>query len=197
MLTLYHSPKSRSSSIVVLLDELGISGKIDIRRVDIPRQDGSGRRDPANPHPEGKVPYLVNGDDHVRERGAIITYLTDMFPEAGLGPLPGDPKRGEYLSWLFWYQGVLEPVAIFNFCGLAHPALTATFREYDDAIQRLDEVLGRQDWLLGERYSAADLLIASPFVFFSDGMPRTPAIDRWIARVQARPAMRRAAASAD
>ncbi len=121
MLTLYHAPKSRSSSILVLLDELGILDKIEIRRVTIPRQDGSGGRDPANPHPEGKVPYLVNGADHVRERGAIMLYLTDMFPEAGLGPLPGDPGRGQYLSWLSWYQGVLEPVAILNFFKIEHP----------------------------------------------------------------------------
>lgn len=197
MLTLYHAPKSRSSSIIALLDELGITNKVDVHRVEIPRQDGSGRRDPANPHPEGKVPYLLNGDDHIRERGAIIAYLTDMFPEAGLGPLPGDPQRGEYLGWLFWYQGVLEPVAILNFFGITHPALTATFRDYDTAIQRLNEVLEQQDFLLGARYTAADLLIASPFIFFADGMPRPPAVDQWVRRVQDRPAMRRAAASSD
>ncbi|WP_104493359.1 glutathione S-transferase family protein [Paracoccus denitrificans] len=193
MLTLYHAPKSRSSSILVLLDELGILDKIEIRRVTIPRQDGSGGRDPANPHPEGKVPYLVNGADHVRERGAIMLYLTDMFPEAGLGPLPGDPGRGQYLSWLSWYQGVLEPVAILNFFKIEHPALEATFRDYDTVIQRLDEVLGKQSWLLGDRLSAADLLIASPFLFFGEGMPRTAAIDEWARRIQSRPSMARAA----
>lgn len=194
MLTLYHAPKSRSSSIVVLLDELGILDQIEIRAVTIPRQDGSGGLDPANPHPEGKVPYLANGDDHIRERGAIITYLTDMFPEAGLGPLPGDPKRGEYLGWLFWYQGVLEPVAVLNFLKISHPALEATFRDYDTAIQRLDEVLRDQPYLLGDSFSAADLLIASPFLFFGEGMPRTPAIDDWARRIQSRPSMARAAA---
>lgn len=193
MPTLYHAPKSRSSSILALLDELGIPDKVEIRHVTIPRQDGSGGRDPANPHPEGKVPYLVDGEDHVRERGAIILYLTDMFPEAGLGPLPGDPGRGQYLSWLSWYQGVLEPVAILNFLKIGHPALEATFRDYDTAIQRLDEVLTHQPWLLGDRFSAADLLIASPFLFFGEGMPRTPAIDDWAQRIQSRPSMARAA----
>ena len=52
MLTLYHSPKSRSSIILVLLDEMGIADKVGIRRVAIPRMDGSGARDPLNPHPE-------------------------------------------------------------------------------------------------------------------------------------------------
>ena len=193
MLTLYHAPKSRSSTILVLLAELGILDKVEIRQVTIPRQDGSGGRDPANPHPEGKVPYLVNGADHVRERGAIMLYLTDMFPEAGLGPLPGDPGRGQYLSWFSWYQGVLEPVAILNFFKIEHPALMATFRDYDTAIRQLDEVLGQQPWLLGDRFSAADLLIASPLLFFGTDMPRTPAIDAWAQRIQSRPSMARAA----
>lgn len=197
MLTLYHSPKSRSSSLVVLLNELGATDKVRVERVEIIRQDGSGARDPRNPHPEGKVPYLVDGDDWVRERGAIILYLTDRFPEAGLGPLPGDPRRGQYLSWLSWYQGVLEPVAILNFFKIEHPALLDTFRGYDTAIQRLDEVLSRQDYLLGDRYSAADLLVASPFIFFNEGMPRTGAIQAWVSRVQDRPSMRAAAASED
>ncbi|MFD2440857.1 hypothetical protein ACFSS8_13620 [Paracoccus kondratievae] len=56
MLTLYHAPKSRSSSVVELLEELGVLDKVDVRRVTIPRQDGSGARDPANPTPKEKCP---------------------------------------------------------------------------------------------------------------------------------------------
>lgn len=196
MLTLYHAPKSRSSIIPVLLDELGAADQVEIREVTILRQDGSGARDPANPHPEGKVPYLVNGDDHVRERGAMVLYLTDMFPDAGLGPVVGGPTRGRYLSWLSWYQGVLEPVALFRFAGISHPALDATFRDYDEAVKRIEEVVSNQPWLLGQTYSAADLLLASPFLFFGEGMPRTAAIDAWATRVGQRPAMVRAAGSA-
>lgn len=54
MLTLFHAPQSRSSRIVTLIDEMGIGDKIEIKHVSIPRQDGSGQRDPANPQPEGK-----------------------------------------------------------------------------------------------------------------------------------------------
>lgn len=192
MLTLYHAPQSRSSSILSLLIELDALDEVEIRRVIIPRMDGSGGHDPANPHPEGKVPYLVNGKDHIRERGAVMLYLTDLFPEGGMGPLPGDPQRGEYLGWLFWYQGVVEPVMVLHFAGLSHPAVQATFRDYDTMLARLDEVLARQPWLLGDRYSAADLLIAGPFIFFKE-MPRSPVIDEWASRVQSRPAMLRAA----
>ena len=86
MPVLYHSYFSRSSSVVTLIDELGAD--VEIRDVSVRRVDGSGGADPANPHPEGKVPYLVDGDEHLRERGAIMLYLTDRYPEAGLGPGP-------------------------------------------------------------------------------------------------------------
>ena len=126
MLTFYHSPNSRSTSIKQLILELGVADKVKTVEVTIPRQDGSGARDPKNPHPEGKVPYLTDGEDYVRERAAIILYLTDRFPEAGLGRPVGDAQRGRYLSWLIWYQGVLEPVTILNWAKLDHPAVRET-----------------------------------------------------------------------
>ncbi|MFD1880415.1 glutathione S-transferase family protein [Paracoccus pacificus] len=194
MLTLYHSPNSRSTSVVQLIEEMGIADKIRVETVTIPRQDGSGGADPNNPHPEKKVPYLVDGDDFVRERAAIILYLTDRFPESGLGRSVGDPQRGAYLSWLVWYQGVLEPVAILSWAQLSHPAITASLRDYDTAIQRLDEVLSRQPYLLGQEYSAADLLASGPFSWFGDQMPSTDAIKAWVARCVDRPAVKAVAA---
>ena len=185
MLTLYHAPMSRSNSIVTLIEMMGIRDRVRIVEVTIPRQDGSGGVDPQNPHPEGKVPYLVDGDDHLRERGAIIAYLTDMFPESGLGRPVGDPQRGAYLSWLFYYQGVVEPVAILNFFKIGHPALHATFRDYDTMLTRFEEALAKGPFLLGARFSAADLLCASPFIYFGEGMPATPAVGEWVARCAA------------
>ena len=190
MLTFYHAPNSRSTSVLVLIHELGVADQVKTVIVNIPRQDGSGARDPANPHPEGKVPYLTDGTDHVRERAAVILYLTERFPQAGLGRSVGHPQRGEYLSWLFWYQGVFEPVAILSWTGLTHPAITASLRDYDTALQRLDEVLSRQPYLLGAEFSAADLLCAGPFAWFGDALPATPAIKDWVARCQDRESVR-------
>ncbi|MGV6873794.1 glutathione S-transferase family protein [Pseudochelatococcus sp. B33] len=190
MLTFYHAPKSRSTSVKQLILELGIEDQVKTVEVTIPRQDGSGGRDPANPHPEGKVPYLTDGEDHVRERAAIILYLTDRFPQAGLGRPVGHSERGRYLSWLAWYQGVFEPVAILGWAGVKHPAVEASLRDYDTALARLDEVLTKQPYLLGQEYSAADLLCAAPFAWFGDALPSTAAIRDWVARCMDRPAVR-------
>ena len=192
MLTFYHAPMSRSTSVLQLVEEMGIQDQLTIEIVDIPRQDGSGGRDPKNPHPEGKVPYLTDGEDSVRERSAIILYLTDRFGSP-LGRAVGDPQRGRYLSWLSWYQGVFEPVVIIDWAKVDHPAIHAGLRDYDTALQRLDEVLTTQPYLLGADYSAADLLCAGPFVWFGDQMKSTPAVDAWVARCKDRPAARTAA----
>ena len=193
MLTFYHSPKSRSSAVAVLIDEMGIADRIDMRIVAIPRQDGSGRRDPANPHPEGKVPALDHDGHLITERGAIMVHLTTLFPETGLAPPVGAPDWGSYLSWMVWYQGVLEPVMILDWAKIAHPALAATFRGLPEAVARISAALAKGPWLLGERFSAADLLIQSPFAFFPEMMPDDPLIRDWVARCRARPSFDRVA----
>ena len=75
--------------------------------------------DPHNPHPDKKVPALVHDGTLVTESVAIIQYLTDQFPQAGLGPAIGDPRRGAYLTWLAYYAGVMEPVIAIEIGGLA------------------------------------------------------------------------------
>jgi glutathione S-transferase len=195
MLTLYHAPMSRSTRITALVDELGAEAEVAIRTVTIPRVDGSGGRDLANPHPEGKVPLLVHEGAVIWESPAIILYLTDLFPAAGLGPLPGDPLRGPYLSWLAYYGDVVEPVMILEkVVKIEHPVLTTTFRGMAEVIDRLTRALERGPYLLGDRYTAADLLLHSPFAWFRDATPDVPVIRDWVARCMDRPAAKRAAA---
>ena len=195
MLTFYHSPKSRSSAIAVLIDEMGIADRLDIRTVAIRRIDGSGARDPANPHPEGKVPCLVHDGHVITERGAIMLYLTTLFPEAGLAPAVGSPDWGSYITWLSWYQGVFEPVLILEAAGVSHPFIPKTFRSHVEAAARLHAALKKGPYLLGDTFSAADLLIHSPYAWFKDSAPNDPLIRDWVARCMARPARLRVLAA--
>ena len=195
MLTLYHAPHSRSSRIVTLIDEMGIADKVRILNVTIPRQDGTGGRDPVNPHPEGKVPALEHDGTLITESAAIILYLTALFPEADLAPKPGHALRGTYLTWLFWYGSVMEPVLIFDAAGLAHPYLQATFRGTPEVTARIAAALEFKPYLLGNTFSAADLLIHSPYAWFTEATPDLPVIRDWVARCQARPAVARTRAS--
>ena len=190
MPTPYHAPFSRSSSILALIEEMDVAGRIDVVEVGVARPDGSGGPDPRNPHPEGKVPYLVCGEDQVRERGAIALYLTDLFPEAGLGRPVGHPQRGAFLGWLFYYQGVMEPVLALGAAQVVHPLLHATFRDGEAVVARLSEALGGRPYLLGNRYSAVDLLLSSPFHWLPDAIPHQPAVRAWIERCGGRPSLK-------
>ncbi|MDR7123411.1 glutathione S-transferase [Pseudorhodobacter sp. 4114] len=188
MLTLFHAPKSRSSRIVTLIEEMGIADRIVVKTTDIPRIDGSGAPDPANPHPEAKVPALLHDGTLITESAAVILYLTDLFPESGMAPKPGDPAYGAYVTWLFWYGNVMEPVLIHQAAGLSHPILTATFRGVPELEARIHAALTKGRWLLGDRYSAADLLIHSPYAWFGN-TPDDPLIADWVTRCMARPAV--------
>jgi glutathione S-transferase len=191
MLTLYHAPESRSSAILTLIDEMGIADQIEVRIVTIPRLDGTGGRDPSNPHPEGKAPCLVHDGVVITERAAIILHLTTLFPDSGVAPRPGAPAWGRFAMWLAWYQGVQEPVLIFQAAGLSHPWLTLTFRSDVEATARLHDALEHGPWLMGNSYSAADLLLHSPYAWFKDATPDDPLIRDWVARCMARPARAR------
>ncbi|RJL06424.1 glutathione S-transferase family protein [Paracoccus aestuarii] len=185
MPTIFHSPDSRSDGVMTLLRLMGVADDYEIREVTIPRQDGSGARDPANPHPEGKVPYLVDGADHVRERGAIMLWLTDRH-DSPLGRPVGHPQRGRYLSWLFHYQGVMEPVMILDWVGIAHPAIQASLRDMPTAMAQLEAALAQGPFLLGQEFSAADILCSGVFLWFGDQMELSPAVRDWAARCGAR-----------
>jgi glutathione S-transferase len=197
MLTLHHAPRSRSSRIVTLIDEMGIQAQVKIVNTGIPRQDGSGSRDAANPHPEGKVPALLHDGTLITESAAVMLYLTTLFPDTGIAPKAGDKDYGEYLSWLFWYGNVMEPVVLLAGAQIEHPWLSATFRGPAEMTARLHHALARGPYLLGERFSAADLIVHSPFAWFPDSTPDDPLIRDWVARCQARPAVARTKAGDD
>lgn len=191
MLTLYHAPQSRSSRIVTLIDELGAGEAVTIRPVTIPRQDGSSGPDAVNPHPEKKVPLLVDGEETIRETVAIALYLTDRFPDGQMAPAVGEPGRGTYVGWLAYYAAVVEPVMVLKAAEIEHPILTATFRGMSELTARLAEGLEGRPYLLGEAYSAADLILASPFAWFPEATPDVPVIRDWVARSHDRPSIER------
>lgn len=194
MLTLFHAPFSRSTRIIALIDELGLRDRVQIEPVSVTRPDGSGGPDPKNPHPEGKVPLLVHDDAVIWETTAIALYLADMAPDAGLTCPVGSPDRGTFLSWLSWYGGVLEPVIVLSLSGLEHPVLTTTFRGLPEAMSRLADALKGRDYLVGDEFTVADLIIASTFSTLPQLMPENPEIQGWVARCANRPAMKRAVA---
>ena len=194
MIKLYHAPRSRSSRFIFLLEELG--APYEIAQVSIRRGDGSGALDDDNPHPHGKVPVIRDGDTVVYESAAIALYLTDKFPAAGIGPVIGDPKRGAYLTWLAYYAGVMEPAWMSAFMKTDVPRGTAGWVKTDEVMALINATLEKSPYILGEKFSAADILIGTTFQLFlgSPLLPKTDLLQAYVQRVIERPAYARAQA---
>jgi glutathione S-transferase len=190
MITLYHAPQSRSSRIIWLLEELAVP--YEIRPVSIFRpMTGEGAGDPANPHPDKRVPALVHEGSLLAESMAIVLYLTDAFPQARLGPAAGAASRGAYLTWLAWYVAEMEAAMFAGFGGeLANSPQKQ--RSYDLVVQRLEDALEKNPYVMGEHFSGADFLISSAITFARKVFPASSVFDAYVARCQARPAAIRA-----
>ena len=191
MLTLYHSPQTRSSTIVWLLDELEVP--YETKTVTFRRADGTGAVDPSNPHPHGKVPALQDGGETIFESGAIALYLTDKYRKKKLGPAPGEPKRGEYLSWLFYRSGVMEPAFIERRLGIKHVQGMMGWAAPEEVEEMMNNHLSKNKYLLGDEFSAADILLGGGlnFMLLFKMANETPVLKDYCARITARPAFTR------
>lgn len=194
MITLFHHAKSRSTRFIFLLEEL--EAPYRIHRVAMRRSDGTGAIDPANPHPHGKVPAISDDGVIVFESPAIALYLTDRFPKNRLGPLVDEPERGAYLSWLSYYTGVLEPAFMSKFMNTDVPRGSAGWVPLEESLAAVTERLSGGPYILGERFSAADVLYGTTFAMFlaSPLMPKSTVIADYVQRVVTRPAYARAQA---
>ena len=194
MITLFHHPKSRSTRFIFLLEEL--EAPYELRLVTIRRSDGSGAVDPANPHPHGKVPAISDDGVVVFESPAIALYLTDRFPKNRLGPLAGEPGRGAYLSWLSYYSGVLEPAFMSKFMNVTVPRGSAGWVAVDEAMDAVIKQLSQGRYMLGQHFSAADVLYGTTFAMFAQSpmMPKSAVVDDYVQRIVTRPAFIRAQA---
>jgi glutathione S-transferase len=194
MITLYHRPKTRSSRFLFLLEELGAPYRIQI--VTTRNRDGTGAPDPANPHPHGKVPAISDDGVVVFESPAIALYLTDKFPQSGLGPLVGDPQRGAYLSWLAYYGDVFEPAIMSKAMKVEVPRGTAGWVAVEEMVPAVLARLSRAPYMLGEQFSAVDVLYGSTFALFAQSslIPHSPLLESYVQSILKRPAFARALA---
>ena len=102
----------------------------------------------------------------VWESAAIALYLTDKFPKNGIGPVVGDAKRAAYVSWLAYYAGVMEPAWMSAYMKWEVPRGTAGWVKTDDVMAFVNATLERGPYILGEKFSAVDILVGTTFKMF-------------------------------
>ena len=191
----FHSPNTRSAGARALLEELGAEYQMHVLNMKTGEQ-----RQPAylTINPMGKVPAIRHGEALITEQPAVFLYLADHFSEAGLAPPIGDPLRGPYLRWLVFYGSCFEPALIDKAMkrDVANLAMSP-YGDYDTMLATLTGQLATGPWLLGDTFTAADVLWGTALNWTTQfGMvPALPVIRAYIDRVLARPAMQRAAAS--
>jgi glutathione S-transferase len=191
---LYWCPKSRSFRALWMLEEIG--RPYERALIDI-RSDGQNDAEFRAANPMAKVPALADGPAKLGESAAICAYLAERFPEARLAPPLGDPARARYLYWLFYSPACIEPAFTQKFTGFELPTRAAGWGSFERVISVLDEALAEGPWILGEKFSAADVMIGSDLFYgmetFKIVEPK-PAFAAYVARCKARPAMQRALA---
>ncbi|MBV8851680.1 MAG: glutathione S-transferase family protein [Methylobacteriaceae bacterium] len=191
---LYWWPKTRSLRALWMLEEVGEP----YERVPVNLQQG-GQKDPAflAVNPMGKLPALADGEAKLAESAAICAYAADKFPEAGLAPAIGDPQRGRYLHWLFFAPACIEPAFAQKFAKFEMPETSAGWGSYDRVFAVLEQALTAGPWLLGENFSAADVMIGSDLWFGIEVfkiVEAKPAFRAYVDHCLARPALQRALA---
>lgn len=202
MITLHHCHQTRSMRTLWLLHELGLDFNVVVRAFD------KSLRSPEylTLNPAGRVPALEIEGEVVWETGAITEVLCERFPERGLGRLPGDPDRVDWLIWVHFAETISQHAAALT---QQHVAL------YDDAMRspiimkleakrlekcyaaiegRLSTPVENRDYLLTSGFSAADISVGQA-VYMARHFARIepfPELAKWYARLTERPAFQAA-----
>lgn len=193
----YHNPKSRSQMVHWMLEEAGAAYRI--APIDFGKNE---HKAPAflALNPMGKLPTIVHRGTVVTETAAIIAYLADAFPKAGLAPPADDPRRGAYYRWLFFGAGCFEPALLDTM--MKRPPVerksAVGWGSYEDVLSTLKAALATGPYLLGDAFTAADVYIGAEIsfamMFGGPGLKGEKVFDEYVARLTSRPAYKRSMA---
>jgi glutathione S-transferase len=194
IVTLFHSPQSRSSAALTLLEELGAPYRLHVLNMKAGEQR---KPEYLAVNPMGKVPAIRHGETFVTEQVAVFIYLADAFPDAGLAPAIGDPARGAYLRWLVYYAACFEPAvtdkALKRSAGSPQ---TMPYGDFDTMFETFYDHLSKNAFILGDRFSAADVLWGGALHWMTlfGLLPERPAIKDYVQRITERPAYKKVTA---
>ncbi len=190
---LFWCPQTRSQRALWLLEEAGV----DYERVLIDIRNPSSLRDPdfAKASPMGKVPAIADGEAMLADSAAIAMYVADKYPNTGLAPATDDPARAAYYWWMVFTPGVIEPAMAEKFSGAEPNQMRNAWGSFDSMIATFENGIGEGPWLLGDKFSAADILCGSSACFLKqfDMLPDSKTLEAYAERCMARPAYQRAA----
>jgi glutathione S-transferase len=191
----FHNPMSRGRVVHLMLEEVG--APYEIKLLEFEKADHK-KPDYVALNPMGKIPTIVHRGVVVTEVGAILAYLADAFPAAGLAPPPGDPQRGTYLRWMFFAAGCVEPAIVDKMLARAPVERKGTlgYGSFEDTMNALEKAMQPGPFILGDRFSAADVYLGSQLGWgmMTKAIEPRPTFGAYMGRVTARPAFQRTVA---
>ena len=192
--TLFHAPNTRSGGVRALLEELHADYSLHVLSL----KAGDNRKpEYLAINPMGKVPAIQHQGALVTEQAAVYMYLAELYPEAKLSPAVGDPLRGPYLRWMVFYGSCFEPAMVDRSMKRdPAPQGMSPYGDYDSVVNALQKQLARGPWLLGDTFTAADVLWGGALTWMTAFklLAETPEIKAYVERVNARPGVVRAKA---
>lgn len=191
-ITFYHNPMSRGRIVHWMLEEVGAPYRIQL--LDFEKREHK-RPEFLSVNPMGKIPCIVHRGTIITEAAAICTYLADAFAAAQLAPTIHDPARGTYLRWLFFGASCIEPALIDRTFSRPMPERPGAlgYGSYEDVLNALEKALAPGPFILGERFSAADVYVSSQIGWglMTKSLEPRPAFQDYVARTGQRPAFKR------
>lgn len=196
---LHHSPRSRSLGSLWLLEEAGAPYDLHWHSIEAGTQ-----KEPSflKVNPAGKLPALVDrGPDGswdvvVTEAVAIAAYVADLVPASGLAPAIGTRDRAAWQFWMAYGPGVAEPAMADRAFPRAKPAPPTAlgWPPLPDVLARIEAALDGREWLVGARFTTADLTVGGLLAYMAQfGLFQpSPVLARYLAAIEARPARQRA-----
>lgn len=187
----YTNPMSRGRIVRWMLEEIGAPYETEILEY-----GGSMKgEDYLAINPMGKVPALKHEENIITETPAIIAYLADAFPEAGLGPKMNE--RADYYRWMFFAAGPVEAAMANHMLGVEVPEDKRGTVGYGSKEQMLDVLaaaVSRNDYITGDRFTAADIYVGSEIGFGLQfgTIEARPEFTDYYGRLQSRDALQRA-----
>ncbi|MDJ0748707.1 MAG: glutathione S-transferase [Woeseiaceae bacterium] len=185
---LYWAPQTRSQRAIWMLEEAGIDYEMEV--VDIRAENRSDTAEFLSASPMGKVPAIVDGDVAMSESAAICIYVADRYKPGVLAPAQDDPKRGKYLYWMLYTPAVVEPAMSEKINQVAPNRPSSGWGDFDLMIETWDNALDGREWILGDQFTAADVMLGSSAIFLNmfKMLPETKNIGAYGERCLARPA---------
>jgi glutathione S-transferase len=194
---LYHQARTRSSRVKWLLEELGVPYELQV--VEIFSGGGRAPEYQRAVHPHGYVPALEDEGLVLIESAAICMHLADRHGGGRLAPPVGSLARARYYEWMVYIPATVDPVletvmfhTVFMPEAKRIPVLVERAKKtWTTKIEpRLSAALATGPWILGESFSAADVMVGNAVAWarMAGVLGEDPVLTHYLTTVSARPA---------